>query len=268
MPLITITQSIGCNGPAIAKSVADHLKIELFDDAKLKKEAARKGLLSEQQRQPGLFARLMGDQPGLYMEIIESVVLGLASGGEGVILGHGSQVLLRDFSCAMHVLIVGSAEWRIKNVAREMNMSPEAASSIMTRSDRQNRNFFRNAFQREWDDPSLYDLALNPEKIGIARASESIVQMAQYPELRKCSIYAMDALERFAQAKRVKANLIKGGIDPVGLNIEVQEKGNVSVTGIIHQADDKQLIEDISKNTNGVARVHVDVSVVPPGYVS
>ena len=50
--------------------------------------------------------------------------------------------------------------------------------------------------------------------------------------------------------QRVKANLIKGGVGSG--NIEVSEKGNVSVTGIIHQVDDKQIIEDITKTTKGV----------------
>ena len=84
MSLITITQSIGCDGLAVAKRVAEGLNIELFDDMKLKEEAAQKGLLlSVQEKQPGWFARLMGDQPELYRELIESVVLGVASRGQG-----------------------------------------------------------------------------------------------------------------------------------------------------------------------------------------
>jgi len=269
MPLITITQSIGCDGLAVAKRVAEGLNIELFDDVKLKEEAAQKGLLlNVQEKLPGWFARLMGDQPELYRELIEAVVFGVASRGQGIIVGHGSQVLLQDFACAMHVLISGSAEWRIKNMMREFSLSREDASSVMVRSDRQNRSFFRYAFQKEWDDPSLYDLSINPEKVGTKRAAETIIQMARYPELRKCSIYAIEALDRFSLARRVKVHLIERGVRPLGLSVEVPSKGVVHVTGVIHQADDKQLIEDVTKAAPGVVQVQVDVTLVPAGYVS
>jgi hypothetical protein len=168
----------------------------------------------------------------------------------------------------MHVLISGSAEWRVENMMREMNLSREAASSVMARSDRQNKSFFRYAFQKDWDEPSLYDLCINPEKIGITRAAETITLVAQYPELRKCSIYAVEALDRFSLAKRVRVHLIERGVRPLGLNVEVPAKGVVHVTGIIHQADDKQLIEEITKAERGVVQVHVDVALVPAGYVS
>lgn len=40
MSLITITENIGCGGSAIAKIVADTLKLELYDDRRLEEKAA------------------------------------------------------------------------------------------------------------------------------------------------------------------------------------------------------------------------------------
>jgi hypothetical protein len=37
MSLITITQSMGCTGDEIAKLVADSLKLDLYDDARLQR---------------------------------------------------------------------------------------------------------------------------------------------------------------------------------------------------------------------------------------
>ena len=66
MPLITITQGIGCGALAAAKKVADSLNIELYDDAKLREEASRmtthsRKLIREFKEEPPMwFIRLMG----------------------------------------------------------------------------------------------------------------------------------------------------------------------------------------------------------------
>ncbi|MBI5578299.1 MAG: cytidylate kinase family protein, partial [Deltaproteobacteria bacterium] len=121
MPLITITQSKGCDGLVVARRVADDLHVNLYDDSKLREEAIRMGLdvgklEGFQDRVPTWFSRLMGDKPEVYANLIGSVIYEAARSGEGVIIGHGSQVLLQDFSCAMHVLVTATTERRINNL--------------------------------------------------------------------------------------------------------------------------------------------------------
>jgi shikimate kinase len=121
MPLITITQGLGCGGLSVAKKVAESLNIELYDDTKLRNEASRmtihsKKLIREfKEEPPQWFIRLMGE-PEIYLNLIESAVFEIASRGEGIVIGHGSQVLLQDFGCAMHVLISASEDQRISNL--------------------------------------------------------------------------------------------------------------------------------------------------------
>ena len=104
MSLVTITQTIGCNGLAIARRIAEGLGIELYDDSRLREEAIRMGFHEEklkgfQEKAPDWFDRILGGKPEMYLELMESVVYEAARRGEGVILGHGSQMLLHDFGC-------------------------------------------------------------------------------------------------------------------------------------------------------------------------
>jgi CMP/dCMP kinase len=271
MPLITITQSIGCDGLAVAKRVAEVLDVGLYDDSKLREEAIRLGIDAEklegmQEKTSTWFNRLMGDKPEVYANLMGSVIYETARSGEGVIIGHGSQMLLQDFSCAMHVLVTATKDRRTSNLMNLMNLSREAAEKVIQKSDSQNKEFFQYVFHRDWDDPSLYDLCVNPGKIGIDRASQTIVDTAGYSELKACNIYALEAIERLSLAKRIEASLSELDLKPLGLGVEVPEKGVVHISGIIYNHEDKERIPKVVRGIPGVERVDMDVMVMPREY--
>jgi hypothetical protein len=79
MSLITITHAIGSDGLAIAQNVAAGLNLELFDDSRLREEAMRMGLRSEElkgfeEKAPDWFDRLWGSKPEIYLNLMESVI--------------------------------------------------------------------------------------------------------------------------------------------------------------------------------------------------
>jgi cytidylate kinase len=176
MSLITITHTIGCDALAIARRVAEGLSVEIYDDSRLREEAFRMGLHTDQlkgfrEKAPDWFEHLWSDKPEMYLNLMESVVYEAARHGKGVIVGHGSQMLLHDFRCAMHVLVTAQEESRIHRLMHEMKLSREAAQRLIRKNDNQKKGFFRYAFHKDWDDPTLYDLYVNPDKIGSDKAA-------------------------------------------------------------------------------------------------
>jgi cytidylate kinase len=272
MSLVTITQTMGCNGLDIARRVAQGLGIDLYDDSRLRAEAIRMGLSEEnlkgfQEKAPDWLDRILGDKPEMYLELMESVIYEAARRGEGVILGHGSQMLLQEFGCATHVLVTTREESRIHALVHEMNLSPEAALKVIRQSDNRKKGFFRYAFDRGWDDPSLYDLCINPDKIGAERAAQLIMDLVRSPELKACSSYALEALERLSQTKRIEAALRETDLRPAGLRVAMPEKGVVHISGVIFRHEDKGRIPAVLARIPGVERVQVDdVMVAPAGY--
>ena len=85
--------------------------------------------------------------PELYLDILESVVYQVSRGGEGVIVGHGSQLLLRDFGCAMHVFIHASEAYRIQQLMGQYDLTNKAAEKMIRKSDNEKKGFLRFAFQ-------------------------------------------------------------------------------------------------------------------------
>lgn len=156
MPLITITHTIGCDALTIARRVADGLTVEIYDDARLREEAIRMGLHTDQlkgfrEKAPDWFEHLWSDKPEMYLNLMESVIYRAARLGKGVIIGQGSQMLLHDFGCAMHVLVTSHEESRIHRLMHEMKLSRDASQKLIRKSDNEKRGFFRYAFHKDWD---------------------------------------------------------------------------------------------------------------------
>ncbi len=271
MSLITITHPIGCGAQGIARKVAEGLSVEVYDDFRLREEAFRMGLPTEQlegfrEKAPRWFELLLSSKPEMYQNLMESVIFEAARSGQGVIIGHGSQVLLHDFGCAMHVLIMAQEDSRIHRLMHEMALSREAAQKLIRQSDSQKKGFFRYAFHKDWDDPTLYDLCINADKIGADSAVQFIMEMARSPALKSCSVYALDVLERLSQAKRIEASLMELNLRHAGLRVEMPEKGVAHITGLLYNHEDKGRIPEVVGRIPGVEKVHLDVTLVPAGY--
>jgi cytidylate kinase len=271
MALITMTYTIGSDAMTIARRVADGLSVEVYDDARLKEEALRMGLHTEQlkgfrEKPPDWFEHLWSDKPEMYLHLMEAVIYEAARLGHGVIVGYGSQMLLHEFGCAMHVLVTSQEESRVKRLMREMALSREAARKLIHRSDNQKNGFFRYAFHTGWNDPALYDVCVNPDKIGPERAADLIMEMARCPELKSCSVLALEALERRSKTNRIQASLMAMDIRHAGLRVDMPDKDVALISGVVYQAEDKVRIPAVVGKVPGVAKVQMDVTLVPAGY--
>jgi len=267
MTLITITQNFGGDGMAIARKVADGLGIELFDDRKLQGLVHARGIPSEEigrfdEKAPGFLDNFMGSRPQVFLDILESVIYEVARKGEGVIIGHGSQMLLRNFDCAFHVWVFASDKRRIDNMAAQQGLSREAALKLIRKRDQAQSGFFNFAFHLEMNDPSLYDLIIHTEKLDVDTASGLIIQAARSECLRTCSLKALEAMDRLALEKRVHAALLESGKDMNTIIVEVPEKGTVHVYGISRNLEDAQKIEAAVRRVPGVSKLVPAISVV------
>jgi len=267
MSLITITSGIGCEEMTIARLVADALKLELYDDQRLQEKAIEMGLSSEgvkslDEKAPGLFSRLLRRKPEIYLDLLEALVYEVARQGEGIIFGHGAQFLLRDFECALHVRIFSSKDPRIKHLMDQQGMTHEAAVKMIHKSDNERRGFLQFAFQMDWDDPSLYDLIINRDKLGADSAATLITGVAQSQVIKACSIAALDSMERRSLLKKVRSEILKNNISSLELHIEVPEKGVVQITGSINPLESEGRLLEVVKRVPGVAEVKSEI-VVP-----
>jgi cytidylate kinase len=267
MSLITISQSMGCGRITIPRLVAKALNLELYDDEKLRREAMKIGIRSEElkafnEQAPGLFPRLISRKPEIYLDIMEAVLYGVAKLGQGVILGHGSHVLLQSFDCALHVNLYSSIASRVQNLINEHGMTRSAAEKLVEKSDSQIKGFLKYAFHVDWDDPSLYDLIINCTKLDEEAIVNMILEGAKSPSIKECSLKAADVMERMSLEKKMEAAIVKAGLNPAFLHVDVPVKGVVHIRGVLPNQETESLLRSTVNSVSGISESQYDITLM------
>jgi len=268
MPLITISQDYGSHGYYVAQRISQELDLDLYDDETLREAAVEMGVKQEnldglKEQVPGFFDRLMGVKPDVYLNVLQGVVYTMASQNNGVIVGHGSQLLLKDFGCALHVRIITPAEKRIRYFIEEKGLEEEVAHKLVTSKDEEFVNFFRYAFKMDINDPLLYDLVINTEKIGIESVITHIKQLAQSNEITECSIGALSIMKCRALEMKIHARLIGNGIITTGIKVEVPEPGKAVVLGVTTDKVEQNKILAVLDAIEEIDNAEVNITQVP-----
>lgn len=268
MSLITIKSGIGCGRKEVSAIVAKTLNLELFDNDRLRTEALNLGIMAEElkgldEKAPGFFDLLWSQKPAAYLDLMESVIYEVAKKGKGIIIGHGSHFLLRDFNCALHVLLSASEPFRIAQIMKESDMAQEVAEKMIRKNDHDLKGFLRFAFHLNWEDNSNYDLVINPEKIGFEGAAKLIIEAADSQAVKECSLAAKDAMQRLALKKKIEATLLKQKFELINFNIEVSENGVVELAGFVHQQSEKEALISTVKAVPGVRDLNARLALMP-----
>lgn len=271
MSLITITHSLGSRGTAIAQKLATTLDLKLYDDAALAQIALESGMRGKElmgigENPPGFFARFLSVNPTAYVDLMESVIYHVSRQGNGIILGHGSQILLKEFDCAFHVRIHASEKVRAQELARRQQLQPIAAAKMLEKADNRQKGFFKFAFSLDWNDASLYDLIVNTAKLGVDTAAALIANASNSGDFETCSLNALNAMDNLSLEKKVHAAIIKQNVEMEYLNIEVPEKGSVHITGLVSSTNDKDSIQSALEAIPDATDVHIDVSTLSVHY--
>ena len=269
MPLITISQDYGSHGYYLAQRIAQELNLELHDDETLREAAVRQGVEKEnldamKEQVPGFFDLYLGSMPDVYLDVLQMVVYQVSSDNNGVVVGHGGQVLLRDFACALHIRIITPAEKRVQYFIEEKGFEEEQARKIVRTKDEEARDFFRYAFKMDINDPLLYDLVINTDKISIETAISHIIKLAQSNDIAKCNIGALAIMKCRALQMKIHAMLRQRGIITTGIKIEVDEPGKVNVHGVVNNQAERQKIVNALDTISELKDAKVNIYVAPP----
>ena len=109
-----------------------------------------------------------------YVVQVSRLIQILARNGNAVFVGRGAQfVLPRPKTFAVRV--VASEAFRAQCVRQRRSLALPDALDWVRRTDRGRREFIQRFFHKDIDDPHLYDLVVNAERLGLAGAADEIV---------------------------------------------------------------------------------------------
>ena len=115
----------------------------------------------------------------LYAETMETIIRELAAVGEIVILGRGSQMILRDMPRAVHTLCISPANVRYQRLAERDEVGLEEARRRAIETDQARDAFYRKFWKVDVEDPKLYDITLDTSRLGFEAAAEVVASVAR-----------------------------------------------------------------------------------------
>lgn len=182
--VVSISRQPWAGGDEVAEQVAGWLDYGLFG-----LEALR-----ELARDPSLRDRLVADLDPAARAAVEAraallfddpdpaevrevaaVVAALGERGMAVVVGRGAiSVLPRERT--LRVLVVAPREERARRLAAAEGLSAPAAEAQLEREDAARLAFLRERLDVAGDDPALYDLVLNTERLAPDAAAALVVE--------------------------------------------------------------------------------------------
>ena len=193
-PSIAISRLAGAGGIPIAEHLAEYLRTHgpktqrpwtVFDknlvdqvlaDHHLPQEIARYMPEDRISQIRDMVEELLGLHPSSWTLLHQSTetILHLAELGNVILVGRGATVITEQLPNVFRVRLVGSESERVKLIAEYYHLSHEAAVDFMHKEDRGRRRFLKRYFHRDVDDPLLYDVTINTDRLSYEEATRLI----------------------------------------------------------------------------------------------
>jgi cytidylate kinase len=109
-----------------------------------------------------------------YLETITEILKDLATRGDVVIIGRGSQMILRESSDTLHIQLVAEEEERITHVMEWESVSHEVAERRARDFNRHRAAFHKKFWRVDVWDPRLYDVVINTTRLSYTDAADIV----------------------------------------------------------------------------------------------
>lgn len=198
-PTIAITRQAGAPGTSLAREIGKRLNWQVYDHELVAQIArdmgARTSLLKtvDERDQNWLLdaLRAFGSSSravteSSYVRHLVETVLALGARGSCIIVGRGAGFIL-PASSTMRVRLIAPLENRIAAVSRDRGWTHYQAAAWVEQTDRERRQFVRNHFISDPEEPTNYDLLINTALWSIAEAADIVVRALRVRELHEAN---------------------------------------------------------------------------------
>ena len=204
MSVITIARQFGAGGKTLGTMVAERLGYTLIDEQivemvaleadvspelvdSIAEEAGREGIVQRFLRKLGPFSRgyvetAMEERPGyvngdLYISLLHKVIPVLAEQDDVVIIGRGGQYILSELPDTFHFLMIANIENRIRFMMDHYNIDRKRAQAVIDKQNKRRINLYRYFGRADYDQPELYHMVLNMNRLGLDDAVQAVCQL-------------------------------------------------------------------------------------------
>jgi len=112
----------------------------------------------------------------IHWQLTRRVILELATAGDAVIIGRGSQFLLHRAARTLHIYVFAPLADRIENVMKHAQVDRARAARMVEKRDYEREAYLRRYYGSNQDRPELYHLLINTGLFPFDLAADLIKQ--------------------------------------------------------------------------------------------
>jgi cytidylate kinase len=183
MAVICISRELGSGGEKTARELAAIggyrvIEREVIEASLIKHDITREALLQYDEKKPSFWAAL-SENRDRYAHYLTEGICSEAAKGNCIILGRGAAAVLQDIPGVICVRLVAPRPRRVARLQEIYSCDARAAEQQIKQSDMNRQGFHKYFFEVDWQDPLLYHLTLNTEKLSFHEAAQTIEKCRQ-----------------------------------------------------------------------------------------
>lgn len=191
--ILTIGREYGSGGREIAKKLAEHYGLTLYDNNLLKEVLSEKNISSaeferydETQKRIGIYRSVRGIDSSPENSIAHmqfDFLRQKAEEGESfVVVGRCAETVLKEYPAMISIFVLGDKQEKIERIMRIYQVSSGKAERMMTENDNKRKRYHNSYCEGKWGDSRNYDISINSAKLGV---DETVSILVDYIDARR-----------------------------------------------------------------------------------
>ena len=266
MSVVAISETFGSQGTEIGWELSRALGCEFADREIIAKAAERYGesvmdLHHVSEEKPTLWERF-SDSTRRYVSCIEATILEMAARDEAVLVGHGAAIILREIPHVLRVRVGAPEALRAMRARDRQGLATdETALEFVREIDRERAARIKFLYHVDVDDPLLYDVVINTERVSVGDGV-GIIRAALQGQFAQPSARSLSLARDVSVAAQARARLL---VNPATRSLRpavTAAGGRVTVAGTADSDELRERVIEMVRAIPGVVDVIDEMIVV------
>lgn len=266
MAIVAVSRAVGSLGDEIAAETARRRNYTLVGqeaihelaetmDREFRKELDR----FETETRPRFLERFFYHRP-VYQSLYAALIYELASRRRVVLLGRGAQIILAGIPQVLRVRILAPVEIRAERIRREREgVSFQEALQFVEKHDLERKNLVRDIYDRDPDNPELYDLVINTALFSQAVAADFLCRAIDHIVQCEPMEDVAENLRALALGKRIEAKIRKELVRSLNVRVTGSPGGKILLEGTVATQRESREMEELARSFPDVQSVTNDI---------
>ena len=259
MPIITISRGTFSGGQRLAECLSEKLGYKCISREVLVEAARGHGVpleeLSKALNEPpgGIFHR-KGLKRVHYLVYVQEALVKAVQDERAVYHGLAGQLLLRGVPHILRVKVIANMEFRIQAAIDRVHCGRHEAVEFIKNIDKKRDKWVRYLYDVDRNDPLLYDLVVNLDRIDILSACEIVCASASQEEFQTTP-ESQKRLKDLVLSSELRGRIASDrSIQDDDVEIEADD-GVITIRGTAHSLADEEKIRELVRQAPGVRDV-------------